>query len=286
LRASEGEHPDLFWALRGGGGNFGVATAFEFRLHPAGTILGGLVVYPGTDLREVLRAWAAYMAEAPDELTTIAWVMQAPPTPFIPPEWHGRLIVALAVCYAGDLTAGEQAVAPLRSLAAPVADIIGAMPYPSIFALTEDVTTPGRHYDVRSGFLDGIDGGLLDAVEAFGQTMTSPMSMVHIRALGGAMARVPTEATAFAHRHKPFMVMLANLWWDSDPRPHRAWLDGLWRAVRPYAAGAYADFLADEGDERVREAYPAATYRRLAEVKARYDPTNLFRLNQNISPVR
>jgi FAD/FMN-containing dehydrogenase len=286
LRASEGENPDLFWALRGGGGNFGVATAFEFQLHPAGTVLGGMVAYPGTELKAVLRAWASYMAGAPDELTTTAWIMQAPPAPFIPPEWHGRLIVALAVCYAGDLTAGERALAPLRTLAPPVADVIGPMPYPGIFALTEDVTTPGREYDVRAGYLDGIDDGLLGAIEAAGRTMTSPMSMVHIRALGGAMARVSAEATAFAHRDKPFMVMLANLWWDCDARPHREWLHGLWRAVHPHTAGAYAGFLADEGAERVRDAFPAANHRRLVEVKRRYDPTNVFRLNQNVSPSR
>jgi FAD/FMN-containing dehydrogenase len=284
VRAADDENPDLFWALRGGGGNFGVATAFELDLHPAGTVLGGLVAYSGADVKRVLREWAAFATEASDELTTTAWIMQAPPMPFVPHEWHGKPIVALAVCYAGDLATGERVLAPLRSLVAPVTDIIGPLPYAGIFALTDDATAPGRDYDVRSGYLDHLDDELLDTIEAFGREVTSLMSMVHIRMLGGAMARVPAAATAFAHRDKPFMIMLANVWWDGNPERHRRWIESFWQAVRPNTSGAYVGFLADEGDERVRDAYPKATYERLAGVKRLYDPENFFRLNQNIRP--
>jgi FAD/FMN-containing dehydrogenase len=298
LTASADEHPDLFWALRGGGGNFGIATGFEFRLHPVGTILGGAVVYPAT--AGVIQGYAAGAAAAPDELTTAGAVMRAPPLPFIPPERHGSLVFLLTACYAGDVEDGRRTLAPLRTLATPVADAICPMPYPSLFDLTAAGAAPGLVHHVRSAYLETIDAALAETVLEHSRRMTSPLGMVQIRVLGGAVARVPQEATAFAHRQKPFMLTILNRFApgaagavmgldadaDADVDRHLAWTERFWGDVRPYAGGVNANFLGDEGDARVREAYPDATYERLARIKRRYDPANTFRLNQNIRPAQ
>jgi len=282
LHASAEEHPDLFWALRGGGGNFGVATAFQFRLQPAGTILGGGIVYPATCA--VLRGWADYASQAPDELTTIVFIMPAPPAPFIPADQVGKLVAIIGLCYVGDLETGQPVVEPLRQLGTPIADIAGPMPYPAIFALTDEASRPERAA-VRSGYLATLTDDTLEAIVEHAARMPAPSGLVQLRALGGAMARVPVEATAFAHRDKPFMATVVGSMSDPvDDDRQRAWTEELWSVLRPRAQGVYMNFLADEGDARVREAYVPATYARLAAIKRRYDPTNLFRLNQNIRP--
>jgi FAD/FMN-containing dehydrogenase len=273
VRATAEEHPDLFWALRGGGGNFGVATAFQFRLQPAGMILGGAVVYPAT--REVLRGWADYAIDAPDELTTITSVMLAPPAPFIPADQVGKPVAIIGVCYVGDIPTGQQVVQPLRQIGQPIADITGVMPYPAMFALTEDATRPVP-MAVRSGYMERVPDDMLDAViDAAGQLQPSG-GLMELRALGGAMARVPADATAFSHRDKRYMTVVVGL------SGSREWTEQLWGQVRPYAQGAYMNFLDDEGQQRVHEAYSPATYERLLAIKRQYDPTNLFRVNQNI----
>ncbi|MBV9355081.1 MAG: FAD-dependent oxidoreductase, partial [Chloroflexi bacterium] len=221
VRASEDEHPELFWALRGGGGNFGVATAFQFRLRPAGTILGGAVVYPAT--RAVLRGWADYAAQAPDELTSMAFIMPAPPAPFIPTEQVGKLVAVLGVCYVGDLEVGQQVVEPLRRLGKPIVDIRGPMPYPAVFALTEEAGRPGSHA-VRSGYLQALEDDTLEAIVEQTARMPVPGGLVQLRALGGAMARVPVEATAFAHRDKPFMAtVIGSVLEPADAGRQRGW---------------------------------------------------------------
>ncbi|MBV9322368.1 MAG: FAD-binding oxidoreductase [Chloroflexi bacterium] len=283
LRASAEEHPDLFWGLRGGGGNFGVATAFQFRLRPAGLILGGALVYPAT--RAVLRGWADYAVQAPDELTTIVFIMPAPPAPFIPPDQVGKLVALIGLCYVGDLETGQRIVEPLRRLGSPmVADLSGPMPYPAMFALTEEASRPEQSA-VRSGYLHALAGDSLDAIVEHAARMPTPGGLVQLRALGGAMARVPADATAFAHRDKRFMATVMGS--THDPAAvdrQRAWAEGLWGVLRPSTEGVYMNFLEDEGPSRVREAYAPATFARLVAIKRQYDPTNLFRLNQNISP--
>ncbi|MBV9511430.1 MAG: BBE domain-containing protein [Caulobacteraceae bacterium] len=282
VRASEDEHPDLFWALRGGGGNFGVATAFQFRLRPAGTILGGAVVYPAT--RAVLRGWADYTSQAPGELTSMALIMPAPPAPFIPTEQVGKLVAVLGVCYVGDLEVGQQVVEPLRRLGKPIVDISGPMPYPAVFALTEEAGRPGSHA-VRSGYLQALEDDTLEAIVEQTARMPVPGGLVQLRALGGAMARVPVEATAFAHRDKPFMAtVIGSVLEPADAGRQRGWMEELWYTLRPRSQGVYMNFLEDEGPERVREAYAPAAYARLVAIKRQYDPTNLFHLNQNIRP--
>jgi FAD/FMN-containing dehydrogenase len=285
LRASATEHPDLFWAIRGGGGNFGIVTAFEFRMHPAGLVLGGAVFYDAAEALEMLEAYARYAASAPDELTTMAAVMPAPPAPFIPPPLHGTLVLAIMVCYTGDLDEGRRVVAPLRRLGTPIADMIAPMSYPAMFAMTEGGTVRGLHHGTRSLFLRELDGDLIRTIVAQTRSLTAPISIAQIRALGGAMARVAPDATAFAHRDKPFMLTIIAAW--ADPAAsvrHRAEVERFWRAVQSHAAGVYVNFLGEEGEARIRDAYGPATYARLAELKRRYDPANLFRLNQNIPP--
>jgi FAD/FMN-containing dehydrogenase len=285
LRTSETENPDLFWAIRGGGGNFGIVTAFEFRLHSAGHVLGGAVIYDATQAVEVLDAYAGYAASAPDALTTMASVLLAPPVPFIPPHLHGKLVLALAVCYTGDLEEGQRVVAPLRGLGTPVADQIGPMPYSALLGLAAQNEVRGRQVHVRSMFLDRLDADLLGAIVSQTRTLSAPIAYVQIRVLGGAVARVAPDATAFAYRDKPFMVTIGSAWMDpAESARHGAALEGFWRSVEHHAAGVYSNFLGDEGEARVRDAYGPATYARLAELKRRYDPHNLFRLNQNVAP--
>ena len=286
LRASADEHADLYWGLRGGGGNFGVATAFEVNVDPAGMILGGAVFYDAAEAESVLRAYTRYATEAPDELTTITMLMAAPPAPFIPPERQGSPVVAIIVCYAGDLAEGERVVEPLRHLGTPVADVIAPMPYPVMFAFTEEASIRGLdHYD-RSMFMKEMSDDVLHII-AEAVPIISPATIVQIRILGGAMGRVPVDATAFAHRDKRAMVSVFNMGPRSaDNERHEALADQVWQSLKSYGDGVYVNFLDKEGEQRVREAYPPATYERLAELKKRYDPDNLFHLNQNIAPAR
>jgi FAD/FMN-containing dehydrogenase len=288
LRASATENPDLFWGLRGGGGNFGVATAFEFNLHSAGMIFGGGILFDASDPEEavhILQAYARIAESAPDELTTQALLMAAPPAPFVPPEMQGRPVVAVAAVYAGDLAEGERVVAPLRTLGSVVADVMGPMPYPAIFALTEIAEVKGMAHHVRSHYLKGIDDDALRALAESTLTGFTPEAIVQLRVLGGAMSRVPAEATAFAHRDKRGLVMISHMGPpEAGDAERRERTETVWRAMQPYASGVYVNFLEKEGEDRVRDAYPPATYTRLAALKARYDPTNVFRLNQNITP--
>jgi FAD/FMN-containing dehydrogenase len=285
LRASANEHTELFWGLRGGGGNFGVATAFEVDLHQGGMVLGGAVFYDAAEAEDILRAYTRYAMTAPDELTTMALFMEAPPAPFIPAEKQGRPVVAIAVCYTGDLAEGERVVAPLRTLGTPIADVIGPMPYPAMFALTQEATIRGMHHDMRSMFLPKLNDNVLHRLVEEAVAIMAPGTLVQLRILGGAMGRVAANATAFAHRNKQALVMIANSGPDStDAADRHARTERVWQVLRPYADGVYVNFLAEEGEQRVHDAYPPATYARLVALKNRYDPTNLFHLNQNIRP--
>jgi FAD/FMN-containing dehydrogenase len=285
LRASADENSELFWGLRGGGGNFGVATAFEVDLHPGGTILGGAVFYEAREAERILQNYARLAMEAPDELSTQALLVLAPPVPFIPPDKQGTPVVAIVVCYTGDLAEGERVVAPLRQLATPIADIIAPMPYPAIFALAEVGEIYGLQHHAQSLFLRTLPDEVLHALVEASLAVLSPETLVQLRVLGGAMSRVAADATAFAHRDKQAMVMVTNFGPASvDPAGLRARTQRIWQALWPYADGVYVNFLADDGKQRIHEAYPKAVYARLAVLKRSYDPTNLFHLNQNIIP--
>ncbi|HWQ11734.1 MAG TPA: FAD-binding oxidoreductase [Roseiflexaceae bacterium] len=285
VSASASEHPDLFWAIRGGGGNFGIVTEFTYRLAPVAQILGGMLLLPAS--REVIRGYLEYAAAAPDDLTTIADLMHAPPAPFVPAERVGELVLAILVCWTGSEADGERALAPLRALAAPVADVVSLMPYPDIYHFTAHQATP-HGASIRSMFAHELSDAALDAVLAAMRQASSPFNLVQFRGLGGALARVSNLETAFAHRDKPYFLAIIGIWLDpaEDPARHGAWTEALWQAVRPEGSGVYVNFLENEGAARVRDAYPAATYARLAAIKAKYDPRNVFRFNQNIPPQR
>jgi FAD/FMN-containing dehydrogenase len=280
-------HPDLFWAIRGGGGNFGVATRLRFRLHELESVVGGMLMLPAT--AEVIREFVALAEAAPDELSTIANVMPAPPMPFVPADHHGRLVIMGLVCYAGAAEEGEAALAPFRSLATPVADLVRPIPYPAMFegegpggAADEDFhpTAVGR-----TMFLETVEQ---DAAELIVDRLSSSDAMMRVtqlRVLGGAVARVPDDATAYAHRRSRIMANVAAFYDGLDDRAVRTdWVNDFAADLRQSDTGAYSNFLADEGPERVRAAYPGATWDRLREIKAKYDPANLFRHNQNVPP--
>jgi FAD/FMN-containing dehydrogenase len=284
ITASVTDHPDLYWALRGGGGNFGVVTNFQFQLRPVGTVLGGAIVTPATP--QSLQAYVDRSSEAPDGLTTITFLMKAPPLPFIPAELHGTAILLILAVFVGDLAEGARALAPLRTLGPRTTDTLAPMPYGGIFDYTRDPTVSSYHYG-RSTFLQSVSDDLIETLLGHLDSGTSPLSFVQIRPLGGAFARVPADATAFANRDRRYMLSIINDWDGpnaEDGIPHRAWVDSLWQTVRPQGSGVYVNFLENGERERIHEAYPRGTYERLAAVKRQYDPHNFFRLNQNILP--
>jgi len=277
----EDHEPDLFWAIRGGGGNLGVVTRFRFALQEVGEVYGGMLVLPATP--EVIVGFMEAAAAAPEELSGIANVMSAPPMPFLPEDVHGTPIVMALMAYAGDVAEGERVLATFRALATPLADMVAAIPYPQMY--------PPEDPDYRpvaaawTGFMDhvGIDDArtMLERIEA----SDASMRVVQLRALGGAMARVPADATAFAHRDRKIMINVAAFIDEPSQRPEReAWVLDLAGRLRQGAPAAYVNFLGEDGPERIREAYPSGTRERLARIKATYDPTNLFRRNQNVAP--
>jgi FAD/FMN-containing dehydrogenase len=282
IRRVDAEHePDLFWAIRGGGGNFGVATRFEFALHELDTVVGGMLLLPATV--ETIAGFMAEAAAAPEELSSIANVMPAPPMPFVPEEAHGKLVIMGLMTYAGDTEAGQRALAPFRALAEPIADMLRPMPYPEVYPPEEEGYHPVA--TARTMFVDTIARPEAETILEHLGTSTAMMGVAQLRTLGGAMARVPVEATAFAHRNSEIMVNIAALYERPDEvAVHGPWVEGFAAALHQSDDGAYVNFLGDEGEERIRAAYPGSTWGRLAQIKARYDPTNLFRLNQNIPP--
>jgi hypothetical protein len=281
LRVDADHHPDLFWAIRGGGGNFGVVTRFQYRLHDVPSFVGGLLILPAT--AEVIAGFIAAAEAAPEELSTIANVMPCPPMPFVAEEQHGKLIVLAIMAFAGDPEAGERALAPFRALATPLGDMLAPKPYPEIYGPEDDDYHPLAI--TRTMFVDTVDSAVAETILEHLAASDAAMRVAQLRVLGGAMARVPADATAFAHRDSRIMVNVATFYEGPDDVDRRtAWVAGLLTALRQDDRGAYVNFLADEGEARIRDAYPGKTWDRLAEIKARYDPTNLFRLNQNIPP--
>ena len=282
LVASETENQDLFWAVRGGGGNFGVVTRFQFRLSPVGMVFGGALLLPAT--ADVLRALVPIAASAPRELTTISFFMGAvPPMPFVAPEHIGKPGIAIMFVYDGDPESGAAAIAPFRAVATPLGEMTTPMPYPVIYNFTADASQRAAGV-VRSAFFDTLDDGAVTAIlDGMANRPAAAMTFTQIRVLGGAMADVAGGDTAFAHRGATVMVAIHAMY-EGDGGPSTAWADAFYAALAPKATGVYSNFLGDEGEARIRAAYPAATYERLVDVKRRYDPTNLFRRNQNIRP--
>lgn len=287
LQASEGNEADLFWAIRGGGGNFGVVTSFEFKLHRVGPeVLSGLIIHPIAQARELLRAYRRISAEAPDELAVWFVLRKAPPLPFLPPEWHGKEILVFAACYSGDPVKGQQAMAPLRALGKPIADVVAPHPFLAWQAILDPLLAPGMRNYWKSHSFTSISDGAIDALIDFAHKLPSPDCEIAFAQLGGAINRVPTGATAYPHRDLKYVVNIHTRWSNAaDDQACIAWARGLFEALTPHATGSvYVNFMPDDESQRVRAGAYGVNYDRLARLKAKYDPDNLFRMNQNIRP--
>jgi hypothetical protein len=283
VTASASENADLFWALRGGGGNFGIVTRFTYEaVHVGGTLSGALVMPLTTD---VLRGVLRLADEAPDELTVITEIMGAPPAPFIPPEMVGTPVMFVLMVHAGDPADGQPIIDRFRALATPIADLVGPMPYGGIYVFSAEAENPAPAI-TRSLFADELDDAALERVVAHATSTERPeLAITQIRVLGGEMGRVAPDASAFAHRGSKIMFSTYTILVDPERADeHMAWTDAYFSTMKPAQTGAYVNFLDVEGPARVRDAYPEATYRRLAEVKRRWDPENVLRRNQNILP--
>jgi FAD/FMN-containing dehydrogenase len=287
LRASAEEHADLFWGLRGGGGNFGVVTSFEYRLHPVGpTVLAGVMLYPAAKAREVLGFYRDFIETAPDELTTIMVLRMAPPAPFLPPSVHGQPVIVIGACYAGSVEEGERVVAPLRRFGKPLVDLIRPTPYVSHQAFFDATAPHGLRYYWKSEYVPSLSDALIDTLVDRAWSVPTPESYTIIFHLGGAVGRHDPDGSAFEDRRATHAVNIDAVWSEPAREPACiAWTRELWEAVRPYSTGrVYVNFLGEEGQDRVRAAYGETKYERLRALKRRYDPTNFFRLNQNIQP--
>ena len=283
LRVDADTHPDLFWAIRGGGGNFGVATRFKFRLQALDGVVGGILVLPAN--ADTIAGFIAAAEAAPDELSTIANVMNCPPMPFVPQDVVGQVVILAMLAYAGGPEEGERALAPFRALATPIADLVRPIPYPEMFPPDD----PSYHPTAigRTMLMDTIDRSVAQTIVERLRASDASLRVAQLRVLGGAMARVPADATAFAHRTSRIMVNVAAFYDGPDDKPRREqWVTELTAALHQGYDGAYVNFLDAEGPARVRAAYPGATWDRLVAIKRRYDPDNLFRLNQNIPPAK
>ncbi len=289
VRASADDDAELFWALRGGGGNFGVLTALELALHPVGpTVLGGVVFYDGRDAAEMVARWRDIVADAPDELSSLVNLTTAPPAPFLPEEWHFKKIGAVLACWAGDPAEGERVVEPLRSLGTVVADLLGPIPYVQLQQLLDALWTPGAANYFTSAFMDRLPDEAVSTYADFHRRSADlpVQAELHIHHLGGAMGRVPSDATAFTDRSSPYILnCIARTPDASDLPPQRDWARAARDAMARYGSGGlYVNFTGEGGDDKVRAAYPPEVFRRLQQVKDRYDPSNVFRFNQNIAP--
>ncbi len=286
VRASEDENPDLLWGLRGGGGNFGVVTSFEYRLQRVGPqVLAGGVVYAFADAQRVFRFFADFVADAPDALSVVASTFRAAPPLPVAAEFHGELVTVLALCYAGDPAEGERVIAPLRRLGTPLADLVAPMPYSTLQTASDASYPAGQRNYWKSHYVDEITDEMIDRLMGHGSRMTSPLSSFYLQHLGGAISRPGPDAAAFGHRDGVFDFAILTVWQDpADDGEHIAWARDFHAAMQPYATGVYVNNLGIEGADRVRAAYAPATYARLTALKDRYDPHNVFRHNQNVAP--
>jgi FAD/FMN-containing dehydrogenase len=287
VHASVEDDPDLFWAIRGGGGNFGIVTSFEFKLHKVGPeVLSGLIVYPLAQAKELLKGYRKVSAEAPDELAIWFVMRKAPPLPFLPAEVHGKEILVFAACYTGDMKKGEQAIAPLRALGKPIADVIGPHPFTGWQTALDPLLTPGMRNYWKSQSFTRVADEVFDIFVEFAGKLPSPDCEIAFAQLGGKINEVAADATAYPHRDLQYLVNIHTRWGNAaDDQKCIAWARGLFDKLTPHATGGvYVNFMPEEEAQRVRTGAYAANYERLARLKAKYDGGNLFRLNQNIRP--
>ena len=275
LNANANENPDLYWGLRGGGGNFGVVTAFDYQLHPLGTILGGMVAYPLSRARAVLEFYRDFTRELPDELTAACAMLTTP---------NGEPIIGILVCYCGDLSQGERVLAPLRKFGPPLIDRIRPMPYLELITMLDSSVPAGRHYYVKGGSLPALSNGAIEALVDSAEGLTSRYSQIAMLPVHGAASRVGASETAFAVREEHYEFFFMAAWEDDGQERHKQWMRQSYQMLERFASQrAYVNFLEDEGTTRVRAAY-GPNYERLVALKTKYDPDNLFHLNQNIKP--
>jgi FAD/FMN-containing dehydrogenase len=286
IRASENENGDMFWAIRGGGGNFGVVTMYEFKLHPVGPeILAGLLVFPFEQAKQVLRQYREFVESAPEELSVWVVLRQAPPLPFLPEDVHGKEVVVLAIFYGGDITEGKKLIEPLRRFGNPHGEHIGAQPYTAWQKAFDPLLTPGaRNYWKSHNFTDLSDGALNLMIDFAGKLPT-PQCEIFVGLIAGAANRVAADATAYAHRDAKFVLNVHGRWNEAaEDERCIAWARTFFGATAPYAsAGAYVNFMTEDESDRVAAAY-GGNYARLMQIKKQYDPENVFHLNQNIKP--
>jgi hypothetical protein len=287
VTASESQNQDLFWGIRGGGGNFGVVTSFTFRLHPLGTmVVGGLALWPLERGHEILNFFRDFVDRIPEELSVVCASVTAPPLPFVPPEMQGQKGIGIVVCYSGDLEEGMRAVQPIKDLA-PAVDVIGPMPYLAQQTMLDAANAHGMRYYLKNGYVDELSDDAIDALVANAATMTSPFSQITFQHYQGAVSRLPADSTAYSHRNAKFIFFTIAEWVDpAEDEVHVAWTRGFAQAMHPFLHGAYVNFLGADEDDRIRSAYGDETYNRLAALKAKYDPENLFALNANIKPAK
>ncbi len=287
VRVSETERPDLLWGLRGGGGNFGIVSSFEFALHPVGTVLGGLLLFPIARGNEVLTMFRDWAAGAPDEASMLAAIITAPPEPFVPAALIGQKAVAILGCWCGEPDAGIAAIRPLRDLG-PAADVFGPMPYVALQGMLDAGSAKGMRNYFRGGFVADLDDRIIDIALDHGARLPSPMSQIHFHQMGGAVGRVATDATAFSGRHAGYTYNVVSTWTEpaEDPQHIAANRDLASALAAMSVGGAYVNFAGDADVDRVRSLYGDEIYDRLARLKREYDPANLFSRNQNIRPAR
>ena len=280
--------PELFWGVRGGGGNFGIVTSFEYQLHPVGPlVLGGPIVWPLADTPMVLRFVRDYASEAPDELGITMGAMLAPPMPILPTDRYGTPVLTMLLVWVGDPAAAEQAIAPLKAIGSPITELVRPTPYVALQSMLDNGSPHGRHYYWKSHRIPGLADAIIDEIVGRVTAITSPFSQIAMFTMSGAVSRVDPAATAVGEREIGFEVNIAAAWpaSDAESQRHVAWVREGWEAMRPFSTGVYANFLSDEGASGVEAAY-GGRLQRLTALKDRYDPTNVFRLNANIPPSR
>jgi FAD/FMN-containing dehydrogenase len=285
VTASDDVNADLFWALRGGGGNFGVVTSLEYRLHPVGEILGGPIFYPVDRAGDVMRFYREFIAQAPEQLGAFFAFQIAPPLPFIPEERHGETMCLIVTCWTGDVEEGKQVLAPLFDVAPVAAQHVGPMPYPALNSAFDPLLPPGLQHYWKADFVRELTDGAIAAHVEHGPAVPCVESTMHLYPIDGACHRVAGDATAFAYRDARFACVIAGMWPNpADNERNTAWVRDYWEAIHPHSEqGGYVNFMAGDDGDRVRANY-GGNYDRLAEAKGRWDPDNLFRLNQNVEP--
>jgi FAD/FMN-containing dehydrogenase len=288
LTASAAENSDLFWGIRGGGGNFGIVTSFEYQLCPVGPeVLAGLIIYPIEAAADVLRFYRDFTASTPEELGALAVFRLAPPAPSIPEDLHGKPVLAIMVCYVGDVEEAERVVQPLRDFGSPIVDAIKRQPFAAYNSSLDSGQPVGKHYYWKSEYVTEIADGAIETLVGFAANMTSPFTRLAVFQLGGATRRYDEQAMAMSHREAEYIIAINTGWADpEETEKQMEWTRDLWTAIGPFSSGGvYVNFLsADDGQDRVRAAYGAAKFERLGRLKAKYDPQNLFRMNKNIGP--